>query len=291
MKEKENITKKQSFIRIIGKCFIWLLISFLITFFISLLKAQDILLGFLPTTLCYIVSLYLCKKSGEIWDDYYYKKLEKKTKKFEMKNDTEMASENVTEIAEEISNNTLYTSPQKNNIETTQTESTMPLSYKERKKVARKIYREQKLLLKETRKKPAPRNFKIITIVLCVILCFSLIANILLAVHISDLNEELQSQKYYAELYKNKYNDSLIDFNNLEEEYDNYKSKAIKDFSKAYFLDNKLAFIDANDSYHYHTYDCEEFQNADSYYVHNIEYAESQGYRGHSCVIIRRNSK
>ncbi len=291
MKEKENITKKQSFIRIIGKCFIWLFILFLITLFISLLKMGNILLGFLPTTLCYIVSLYLCKKSGEIWDEYYYKKLEKKIKKSDIKSNTELATVTVTETSEAISDNARYTPPQENNTETTQTENTIPLSYKDRKKAARRIYKEQKRLLKEAHKKPTPRSFKITTIVLCVVLCFSLIANILLAVYVSELENDVAKEKELTEYYKNKYNDSLIEYESLEDEYDNYKSKAIKDFSKAYFLDNKLAFIDANDSYHYHTYDCEEFQNADSYYVHNIEYAESQGYRGHSCVIIRRNSK
>ncbi len=291
MKEKENISKKHTLLRILGKFFIWLLILFLITFFISLLKAQDILLGFLPTMLCYIVSIYLCKKSGEIWDEYFYKMLEKKTKRSDIKNNTELATVTVTEKSETISDNTLYTPPQENNTETTQTENTIPLSYKDRKKVARRIYKEQKRLLKEAHKKPTPRSFKITTIVLCVVLCFSLIANILLAVYVSELENDVAKEKELTEYYKNKYNDSLIEYESLEDEYDNYKSKALDDYIKAHFLDNKLAFIDADNPHYYHTYDCSAFQNADSYYVHNIEYAKNQGYVAHSCVIIRRNSK
>ena len=68
-----------------------------------------------------------------------------------------------------------------------------------------------------------------------------------------------------------------------EENESKYFELYLQYSKEASFLTKNIALIDGDNPYYYHTYDCEDFQNADSFLAFNINTAENKGYVPHSC--------
>ena len=93
----------------------------------------------------------------------------------------------------------------------------------------------------------------------------------------SDLEEKYDELKYDYDLLTAEYRDLLVEHATLESEYDVMDEEYLYAIERSGFLMNSIGFI-VNGSGYYHTYDCTEFQNADEFWAHNIEYCESLGY-------------
>lgn len=136
-------------------------------------------------------------------------------------------------------------------------------------------------------RKTTSSKYKIATIILSVVLALSLTFTIVLTVNTTNLNNENSELKLENENLQLQIRNKDIQIQNRGEKIDELeeevRAKDKKYLYKVFFLETKIAFIDADDNYYYHTFDCPNFENADSYYAHNIEYAISQGYVKHSC--------
>lgn len=93
----------------------------------------------------------------------------------------------------------------------------------------------------------------------------------------SELQQEYDSLKTDYDFLSSEYRNLLVEHATLESEYDVMDEEYLYAIERSGFLMNSIGFI-VNGSGYYHTYDCTEFQNADEFWAHNIEYCESLGY-------------
>lgn len=229
--DKTELTKTQKIGRIAVKCLIWFGILFSISFILTLVKMGGISLGAIPSAFFYIISLYICKKAGEGWDKYFHKKIEEKNKPEEFSTEvTERKDNNYEDIPENHTNDiTIEEVPQEESEEVMQTENIAPLSYKDQKKAARTEYREKKKHLKEEHTNKANpkanKGFKIATFILSFVLLISVTANILLCVHVSELEIDIDKEKTLKEYYQDQHNDLEEYTNNLLSKHKQIKAE------------------------------------------------------------------
>lgn len=93
----------------------------------------------------------------------------------------------------------------------------------------------------------------------------------------SDLEKKYNELKHDYDFLAAEHRNLLVEHANLESEYDVMDEEYLYVIERSGFLMNSIGFI-VNGSGYYHTYDCTEFQNADEFWAHNIEYCESMGY-------------
>lgn len=117
---------------------------------------------------------------------------------------------------------------------------------------------------------------KVVILILLLSFTGSLIANLWQYKNTEDLIYENKSLSTKLELVRERLTES-------EENEDEYFKLYLQYSDKASFLTKRIALIDADNPYYYHTYDCEDFQNADTFLAFNTEAAENKGYVPHSC--------
>lgn len=114
------------------------------------------------------------------------------------------------------------------------------------------------------------------------------------AVLFIDKNEELarmqakfeysenQREKWFDKYQKSaKAIDELLDkYNKCHDDYYNLNWKYSDLESENEWFKEHIAFV-IEDQYYYHSYDCDTFQNADSFWAYNIEAAKYDGYKPH----------
>lgn len=85
--------------------------------------------------------------------------------------------------------------------------------------------------------------------------------------------EKYQKSTKAIDVLSDKYNKCHDDYYNLKWEYSDLESE------NEWFKEH-IAFV-IEDQYYYHSYDCDAFQNADSYWAYNIDAAKYDGYKPH----------
>lgn len=141
-------------------------------------------------------------------------------------------------------------------------------------------------------KKPKHGGNKVATIILlCMVILFASSTAVFGFLYMDSIQTTREATKKADQLVaemdsvQEDYGDALLDLatanrtvkeqdkeiSRLEDEVDEYLFKAI-------FLDISIGIITDLNSGEYHSYDCLEFQNADTYWAHNIEYCEHLGY-------------
>lgn len=117
--------------------------------------------------------------------------------------------------------------------------------------------------------KPGKR-VKAVIAILSVALVFSLCINGYQAVCMQNKDIELEKLESDVSVYK-------VKTEQLQASYDDAKERADILQEKSDFLSNKIGLIVEGSSY-YHTYSCQIFQRADTFWAHNVEYCEFIGY-------------
>lgn len=158
-----------------------------------------------------------------------------------------------------------------------ESEVSSELSYREEKIAIYKDYKEKKKTLKNKLNSKSHKNgFKYATIILSLLLIVSITINTNQFIEKEDLNYQNKTLSTRLELLKERLDEA-------EENESKYFELYLQYSKEASFLTKKIALIDGDNPYYYHTYDCEDFQNADTFLAFNIEAAENKGYVPHSC--------
>jgi hypothetical protein len=151
------------------------------------------------------------------------------------------------------------------------------LSYREEKAAIHKDYKEKKKAHKnKLDSKFNKTGFKYATLILSLLLIVSITIN---------TNQFIEKEDL---IYQNETLSTKLE--HLRERLDEAEENELKYFElylqysdKASFLTKRIALIDSDNPYYYHTYDCEDFQNADTFLAFNIEAAKNKGYVPHFC--------
>ena len=175
-------------------------------------------------------------------------------------------------------------SPQKASTE--ETEKVKPSSFYESEKAAEQQNQKFGPLDPPQKRKPVNKEFLLRALTIVLICCLgglSVYGAYKTSQLTSQLNETFKLQQEYDSLktdydfLSSEYRNLLVEHATLESEYDVMDEEYLYAIERSGFLMNSIGFI-VNGSGYYHTYDCTEFQNADEFWAHNIEYCESLGY-------------
>lgn len=158
-----------------------------------------------------------------------------------------------------------------------ESEVSSELSYREEKIAIYKDYKEKKKALKNKLDSKSNKNgFKYATLILSLLLIVSITINTNQFIEKEDLNYQNKTLSTRLELLTERLDEA-------EENESKYFELYLQYSDKASFLTKKIALIDGDNPYYYHTYDCEDFQNADTFLAFNTEAAKNKGYVPHSC--------
>ena len=140
-------------------------------------------------------------------------------------------------------------------------------------------------------KKHAGKPLKWSVVALAVLLAVSIAGNIYQAVdatnnqrEVSELQSELEKQKRAVTTLRTGKDQLAKQVQSLKDEIaelEDYNDFATEYAIAGLFMYDSIGFIVSGSRY-YHRYDCPVFQDADSYWAHNIEYCAGQGYSRHS---------
>lgn len=140
-------------------------------------------------------------------------------------------------------------------------------------------------------KKHAGKPLKWSVVALAVLLAVSIAGNIYQAVdatnnqrEVSELQSELEKQKQAVTTLRTGKDQLAKQVQSLKDEIaelEDYNDFATEYAIAGLFMYDSIGFI-VQGSRYYHRYDCPVFQDADSYWAHNIEYCAGQGYSRHS---------
>lgn len=92
-----------------------------------------------------------------------------------------------------------------------------------------------------------------------------------LAVELENIQDDLGDALFDLATANKTLKEQRKEISRLEDEVDEYLVKAL-------FIDTSIGIITDLDSNEYHSFDCWEFQDADTYWAHNTEYCEYLGY-------------
>lgn len=158
-----------------------------------------------------------------------------------------------------------------------ESESSSELSYREEKIAIYKDYKEKKKALKNKLDSKSNKTvFKYATLILSLLLIVSITIN---------TNQFIEKENliYQNETLSTRLEHLRERLDEAEENESKYFELYLQYSKEASFLTKNIALIDGDNPYYYHTYDCEDFQNADSFLAFNINTAENKGYVPHSC--------
>lgn len=140
-------------------------------------------------------------------------------------------------------------------------------------------------------KKHAGKPLKWPVVALAVLLAVSIAGNVYQAVdatnnqrEVSELQSELEKQKRAVTTLRTGKDQLAKQVQSLKDEIaelEDYNDFATEYAIAGLFMYDSIGFI-VQGSRYYHRYDCPVFQDADSYWAHNIEYCAGQGYSRHS---------
>ena len=108
-------------------------------------------------------------------------------------------------------------------------------------------------------------------VIVSFVLLASLIANIVLAINVADLERAYHINRDKVDQYEK-------DLSDVRNKVEQYKDELSNVRNKVNFIDNNVVFIEDDGSNLYHKYDCYKFKGY-SYWVHNVEYAVYRGYK------------
>lgn len=93
----------------------------------------------------------------------------------------------------------------------------------------------------------------------------------------ASLEEQLSRLKKQADALDETNHNIASKMNDLEDERDNLMDMWKKAYADLFFYYNRIGFV-VDGSSHFHSFDCEIFEEADTYWAHNIEFCKSIGY-------------
>lgn len=120
--------------------------------------------------------------------------------------------------------------------------------------------------------KEAKQEAKYKAVILLLLICLAVSTSA--ATHGVSKNKELESK--ITEIEK-ELSESENELENAKKEYGDFLSKQDQYEQELNFLNSSIGFI-INGSDYYHNFWCDEFQNADEYWAHNLEYCRFLGY-------------
>lgn len=149
------------------------------------------------------------------------------------------------------------------------------LSYREEKIAIHKDYKEKKKEFKSQRHPTSIKTFKTAIIALSLVLAIVCVVS---GIVIASYSKQLKTieQKLTTAEAQLKVSRSLEESCNKKWLEEKEKAENLAKYKS--FMNKYIALIDSEENYHYHTFNCPDFKNAESFYLYDIESAKSKGY-------------